>query len=115
MAAHYIVPSALHTLHVADISGTLENPLRKSITAAIWDKKGRRKSNTLILTMFAKGHLNDPIQFVPVRRVINYLRAAKLDNDLGSILYDTQERILSPPTLGIRRTSGPANFPMSPS
>lgn len=69
-----VIPRVLHGCEVLDVRPRQERRLRTAITAAIWEKVGRKRSPGLLLTLFAKGHLADATQALPYGRVMRFRR-----------------------------------------
>ena len=62
MIACLVGPAAMYGFSAGGFTPRLVSSLRTTVVAALWSTKRRSRCHEIVLTLFVKGHLVDPLQ-----------------------------------------------------
>ena len=79
LIACMVGPVALYAFAAGGFPRSLVNSLQVAVTSALWGHKRRARCKEIVLTLFAKGHLVDPVQIAGYQCLLQMRRLMQND------------------------------------
>eukprot|EP00662_Eupelagonemidae_sp_cell21_P057404 gene57404-biopygen32076 len=91
LCAAFVLAFAMFGCAVHQVAAAVETGLRRAATRAIWGRSHRKRCPELVLTLAARGHLVDPLQYTVLARIMTLRRMIERRPDLRATLRSAWE------------------------